>query len=697
MAEEFDKESTRRLGAEAQDRLGSLVEGLRAELASLREQIKSRDTLIERLTVQLEERDRHWADRERQWVNQRETLSLEIETLRAAVGDLGLQLKISRGMEPSSEKGASVARSHAQTGGGGGGGDNGDGGDQPKSRSDGPSHQKQRYLGIFERERSCDPAQGHASKQAYWEAVGSDPGLIPPPATIFGSQLFSPIEEEKASTFTATERLSLFGRERGLHSKKDKTTIYDLRLALAEITCTQENLQDLAATVYFRKGNALGPAGCQMSWQTLATVASLVAEYAFPMERLAKAAGNSYFSSANISRWMIQSATALVHVYIAAGKALGHCPRLRMDDTSALVLAMRQEARLGLKADKSMSGKEWDAYLDELRKNKKRAALLVPVIDAFGRVAERVDATGAKLSVNVTLISGQLVEGDYRSRVYFYRTHFGQAGNLLSRLLEYRPAGMPSTVVVQSDCSSQNHIEADVARHTSVRYVGCTSHARRPIFRYKARDEELCYYLLRCFAALANVEAAIRRGPMTAARILRYRQRYAAKVWVLISAVCQAVIDENEHKITGAARWRKGQKLYDACAYIIRHFDALTFYLTDPWLEPDNNAIEQGLRGEKLIENASLFRKSELGRIALDIHRTFIATCNACSLPYRDFLRSVMIADKKDVMAHPERYFPHVIAARVRDPPSDPDQHKAPTRPHFSHETWLGLVLPFSS
>ena len=49
------------------------------------------------------------------------------------------------------------------------------------------------------------------------------------------------------------------------------------------------------------------------------------------------------------------------------------------------------------------------------------------------------------------------------------------------------------------------------------------------------------------------------------------------------------------------------------------------------------------------------------------------ATCNACGLAYHDFLREVMIADENAVKAHPEQYFPHVIAARVRDPPSEPD------------------------
>jgi hypothetical protein len=683
VATESDKEpsSTRRSGGQTHDRDDGVVKRLEAELEYLRrdrdewrETAKKRDQQLDQLQAQLARLERQWADREREWQTQREGLSQQVADLESKVGDLGLQLKIAQKITPSSEKGAPLAKEQAENSGGGGtGGGGGDGGDPNPPSGGTPSIQKQKYLGIFARTRLDNPADEWATAQTYWKAVGSDPHLIPAPATIFGSRVFTTAREDKVSAFTAEERMSLFGRDKGLHSKKDKTTIYDLRLSLVEITCSQENLRDLAGTLYFRKGNALGPSGCQMSWETLATVAVLVTEYAFPMERLAKAVGHKYFTSANISRWIIRSATALVHVYVALGKALANCPYLRVDDTSALVLSMRKAARLGLIPDKAMTGEEWEAYLDQLRATSKHADLLVPIIEAFGRVSQRADEEGAKVSVNVTLVSGQLVADDYRSKVYFYRAHFGQAGNLVSRILENRKVGTSRKLIVQSDRSAQNNIEPEVKKHLEITEAGCTYHARRPVFRYKDRDEELTYYLLRCFSALAHIETSIKRGPLTHDRILRYRQRYAVKVWKLITSVCQAVIDKVAHPVTGPSRWRKGNKLYDACLYVLTHYKALTVYLTNPLIEPDNNAIEQGLRGEKLIENGSLFRQGEPGRVALDIHRTFVATCNACHLPYGSYLRVVMSADPDHVAAHPELYFPHVIALQtaIRAPPPE--------------------------
>jgi hypothetical protein len=660
------------------------LEYLRQDRSELRTRLAERDQQLDQLRAHVDrreqqwtEREQQWTEREQQWEHQRAALSQQIGHLEAKVGDLALQLKISQKKVPSSEKGAPLAKTPPKTtdGSGANDGSNGGGGDgKPNAgapSSGTPSQQKVKYLHALRRERPEDPAKDFDSRQAYWESVGSDADLIPAPATIFASRLFAMTQEDKAFAFTTEQRLALFGRAQGLHSKTDETTVYDLRLSLVQVTCTNENLHELGGgSLYVRKGHALGPAGFRLSWETLATVVTFVAEYGFPMERLAKAVGHDYFTSANISRWCIRSAISLVDVYIALGKALGARDHLRMDDTSALVLALRAEARAGLVADKQMNGEQWEAYLNKLRKNKRKAALIVPVIEAFGRVAERADKTGAKISVNVTLVSGQLIASDYRSKVYFYRTHFGQAGNLLSRMLEHRPsAATLAKIVVQSDCSAQNHLEAEVAKAFDVTYIGCTSHARRPIFRYKNKDEPLCFYLLRCFAALAGVEARIAAGPRTHQRILRHRQRYSAKIWALIKAVCQAVVDEKPHPIAGKPKWRKDDKLYDACLYIIWHWDALTFHLNDPRLDPDNNAIEQGLRGEKIIENSALFRHSELGRIALDIHRTFIATCNACSLEYRQFLRYVMNADAKDVKARPEAFFPHAVAATIRAPP----------------------------
>ena len=72
--------------------------------------------------------------------------------------------------------------------------------------------------------------------------------------------------------------------------------------------------------------------------------------------------------------------------------------------------------------------------------------------------------------------------------------------------------------------------------------------------------------------------------------------------------------------------------LGEGARYLIRHFDELTLYLTEPKLRHTNDMSERLLRPEKQIQSLSLFRNSLAGRFALDIVRTTIQTSIAAKV-----------------------------------------------------------------
>lgn len=619
-----------------------------------------------------EEREQQWEEREQQWTQERDGTKAEIEDLKRKMQELCLQLKTAMGIERSSEKGSAIPSGNA---GGASGSDRP--GSKPVAILQEPSVHERKYHLLLKRPCS-DRRQGSEGLQEWLLAIGSESELVPAISDIFGTPVVSLREEEQDFSFTQEEREQLFGTCRGLHSKREESTVYDLDILVQKTTCRREVLTDLRSGLRHAKDKSLAPKGSRLSWAAMAKIATLVAEYAFPMERLSTAIGIPYFSSANISRWFSRSATTMVYPYIALGKSLGQLAYLKTDDTSALVLKMRDEAESGdLTPDRQRSGEEWETYLEQ----RGETDLVALVIDAFGRVAERADGNGAKLSVNTTVISGKLDPLDHRSMVYFYRTHFGQAGNLLTRILEYRPANQKwRQLVIQGDLSSQNHVEPSVSAHLDIVYIGCASHARRAFFRFREQDRSLCFFVLRCFAIIARVEAIIRNAPMSKERVLHFRSSYSAKVWQLLVEVCQAVIAEERHPLVSHHIWKKGDRLFGACSYLVNHFPALTFYLEHAHLDPDNNSSERSLRGEKLIEGSSYFRQTERGRVSLDIHRTMIASCRACGLPYETYLRAVNDADRSDVETHPERYFPHILAHTMpsRAPPAEEEASHLP-------------------
>jgi hypothetical protein len=346
---------------------------------------------------------------------------------------------------------------------------------------------------------------------------------------------------------------------------------------------------------------------------------------------------------------------------------------LRADDTNVLVLEMKKYAKTKeFKADAELGEQEFEEYLDrmeELNREKGIPNLVAPVARELGRISQYISEDGGKKGVNLTLISGRPFE-DGRSTIFFYRTHFGQAGNLLSRILEKRSQKSTGEIIIQTDCASANNIEKSVQRYLKIIQAGCYFHARRPFAKYCEQDEDLCYYLLRAFALIAANEERAFRGPITRERILHYR-RHEKMIWKIIKKVCETIVEGEMHQYAGNKIWKKGSGLYGGCQYIITHYKKLVYYIDHPELFSENICIERNLRPEKMIEDAAKFRFSESGRVALDITRTMIATCRSAEVDFKNFLEHIFHVDPQDVLKHPERYTPFRYGQdeRMRAPP----------------------------
>jgi hypothetical protein len=653
-----------------------------AQIDLLKGMIESQNQQINHLVLTSEQRERQWTDERQQWTDERQQwtderqqwaserqqFALQINTLEKKVQDLGMSLKQSMKIIPSTEKGSSLIPVTKTSGND----DDGDGGAPPPpnlpGQPQGPSNHEKKYLDTCDGYRDPDGFRESKlkSRQDWWKSIGSDKTLIPAPALIFRSPLYVQRETEETFAFTPEERRDLKKDSKGFSSKYDQTVVYDFETALVKRICRNETLSNPITGEYYRKKNNLGPSGTNISWNAVADICTRIAEYATPMDRLAKGINHPYFTSSQISRIFIRTAVDLVGIYVAGGLGLSKASYLNIDDTYTLVLSMRDEAERGLVADKDKGqkeGQEKDKAKEAIKADKKKVSLFEQVYENFGRVSQRADDKGPKKGVNVSVIRGRLSKRDSRSTFYFYRTHFGQAGNLLSRIFENRSSSDKSLVVIQGDLSSQNHIEKQVAQFINFIYIGCMPHARRPFFKHRKADTDLAFCLLRCFALIAHIEAKIKNGPLTAERILRYRQRYASKVWTLIKELATAVVNLGPHPLVPLKNlWKKDDDLYDACLYILKFYKELTYYLNDPNLSCDNNISEQALRGERLIENGSYFRKSENGRIALDIHRSFIASCNACGLPYNQYLRYLGAQEPAKIAKNPAKYLPHKVA-----------------------------------
>jgi transposase len=436
------------------------------------------------------------------------------------------------------------------------------------------------------------------------------------------------------------ERMVKFGHEKGLHSSYDHTKRVDLKIVVTETDHQVETVTDPETGVAVRASMAdIGPEGFQLTWGAIANLVKLHVGFAIPINRLAMLIGQPEFSSGKICRILHYVAVNLLPVYFDLIEALSDVEILSGDDTKTKILELDSPGE--------------DTLADAIDK-------------MLGFAHAKKDGTGEKKGINVSLLVGRSKKEDPRSTIRFFRTHLGSVGDLLSQALELRsPKAGP--LIFQGDLSTTNLPTHELLKRFEVIIAGCGAHARRPFWRYKDDDGALCYFMLRGFLMLSQIESRIDSRGRTKATVLKLRGRYAKWVWQALRSRCVAA---TTGEVLGRATYRKNcapqiwppsTELHTACRYVIKHFEELTRYLGNPHLHYTNNGIERALRIEKCMLSGSKFRKTRNGRAVLDVLRTLNATCTASKIDLTAYLRYVF-KHLPDLRENPKNYTPYAVA-----------------------------------
>ena len=441
-------------------------------------------------------------------------------------------------------------------------------------------------------------------------------------------------------------------------------------------------------TVVSASTDPYGPPRYSVTWGTLTTLAILVGQFAMPLNRMAKlfSTATKKFTTSGFSRMLHYVAERLLPIYLELSEQLADSEILSGDDTSSRVLevssyfkSVKTKKRSG---SKKKSHPPWQSYrtpdaaeesiaqCEERKKKRLRRradgdreakpskgeepSLGTRIGRALQFESSRQDGTGAKQSLNTTVITGRSIAKDPRSLIVFYRSHLGGFGNLLESVLHTRnPANRD--VIVQADLSTTNLVkDPDILQRFNFDLIGCSAHARRPFAVYEDEDPLYCPYMLHLFLGIAMHEKLLDEHGRNRDNVLAVRQADSRRLWGDIKELAEEM----------AEKWSQGTKLGVAARYIIKHFDKLTAYLDDPRLEPTNNMRERMLRTEKLIERSSMFRLTLEGRFVLDIVRTILQTAVAARVPTHEYLTSVLRSDAVEIEEHPERFTPLAWSAR---------------------------------
>lgn len=483
--------------------------------------------------------------------------------------------------------------------------------------------------------------------------------LLPPPKAkeqlefdLEGEAMFcfAPGERLPEAKKEAVDRMKEFEGKKGLHSSFDKTKRVDLQILVRDVEYQVETVTDFETGKSVRAPmDHVGPAGHQMTWHAIANIIKLHVGFAIPLNRLSLIIGQPEFSSGKMTRVLRFAAELVLPIYLHLIEELSDSAHMWGDDTKTKVLDLQ-------------IAEEDEKDLEEEKTNISKA-----IEESLGWSWPRSDGKGDKKGLNVSLLIGRTNQKDPRSTIRFFRTHLGSVGNILTKVLEMRsPKAGP--LVFQGDLSTTNLPSKELAEKFDLQVAGCGAHARRPFWRYKDEDPNLCYYVLKCFLLLSHVEKIIDSKGRTRENILKYRQRYGRMLWQVIYNRCVGAVTgkcAGRYTIkkgwTEPDVWPPGSDLHQACMYVINHFDALTLYLDNPSLHYTNNGSERALRIEKCMLSGSKFRKTRDGRAVLDVLRTINATCTAAGIDPTDYLRYIS-KHQNHLHEAPERYTPYAVA-----------------------------------
>jgi transposase len=311
-----------------------------------------------------------------------------------------------------------------------------------------------------------------------------------------------------------------------------------------------------------------------------------------PLDRLRRdfEAQGARIPSATLDRWFDRAAELLTPIWVALRLELLQLPTIHVDGSGLLVVFPRRKS----KPDGGKVGK------DE--------------VDDNGYLLHQVP------------MNGQIVVFGNRKVVVFYFTPTKEGFHLEGFLeLGEGPDGeaMRWTGTLVADAASVlDVLYLDPDRHEG----GCNAHGLR-----KFRDEQdkaplLASAAMGFIGKVYDVEGRAREQGLDGADLLAYRQLHAMPVMTEFHRWLTAHKDDllPEHPIAKAMK------------YYLRHWAALTQFLTDPTVRLDNNFAENALRPLALFRKNSLCVGGVEGATRLCVMMTLIGTARLVGVdPYR--------------------------------------------------------------
>jgi len=224
------------------------------------------------------------------------------------------------------------------------------------------------------------------------------------------------------------------------------------------------------------------------------------------------------------------------------------------------------------------------------------------------------------------------------------------AGENLAEVLRKRPAEL-SLPIQMSDA-----LTATWAGEFKRIVAKCLAHARRQFVELETAFPRECGRVLDALAKVYRHDAQTKL--MTTAERLIYHRAHSATVMESLRLWIGKQFDERLVE--------PNNSLGKALAYMLKHWDGLTKFLTAEGAPLDNNICERALKLAVLHRKNALFYKTQRGAAVGDMLMSVIETCRLNEVNVWEYLPAV-VRNERAVGRDPTPWLPWVSAAQMRE------------------------------
>jgi transposase len=237
--------------------------------------------------------------------------------------------------------------------------------------------------------------------------------------------------------------------------------------------------------------------------------------------------------------------------------------------------------------------------------------------------------------------------------ICLYYSGRAHAGENLKALLAQRQGDL-SKPLVMSDALLSNEAE-----ETTLIRCHCLAHGRRQFSDLEDIFPQECQVVIDALKQVFDHDAQARDEQMSPEARLAYHRDYSGPIMDDLKSWLDKQFDERLVE--------PNSSLGKAVAYMQRHWETLTRFLSVAGAPLDNNLVERALKLFIRQRKNSLFYKTEYSAYIVSVLTSLIATCLHAGVNALEYLVALQ-EHRKEVFAAPEAWLPWTYQGRLVPP-----------------------------